>query len=96
MNNDAIRAGTRVYVTKYAIAGNGQSTEETVRRVDGAFIYLEERASFYSIQLGKDAFTTKAEADAAILKAFDRKIAQVKKQLDRLTKIRNEVAGRIA
>jgi len=95
MQKNTIVEGTIVFVTKHAISGKGKPMKEAVRRIDGEYVYLMNQPNYYSIRLNKDAFLSEKEADAAILDAFDRKIAQVKKQLAKLEKIRVEIADRV-
>lgn len=90
-----IAEGTPVFVTKYAISGDGKATREIAQKGDGEYVHLKDRPVYYSLKLNKECFLNEEEADVAILAAFDRKIAQVKKQLARLEKIRAEVAERV-
>lgn len=95
MQNSTIAEGTPVFVTKNAISGDGKATREIAKEGNGDYIYLKDGPVYYSLRLNKEVFLSEKEADAAILAAFDRKVAQVKKQLARLEKIRGEVAERI-
>lgn len=94
-NNAVIAEGTTVFVTKYAISGDGNATREIAKKSDGEYVQLRDRPVYYSLKLNKEVFLNEKDADVAILAAFERKIAQVRKQLARLEQIRNQVAERV-
>lgn len=72
------------YVTKYALA-YGIDQCPLVRDLGDGWVSLDGLSS--CVRIGRDAFETRAEADADVRQRAARKIASLKKQLAKLEKL---------
>lgn len=82
---------TSYYVTKYALSskdGNPvvRHESEVSSIYEGTLVYFKNDM-WTGFALGEEVFTDEAEARAAILKARDKKIASLEKQIAKLRKI---------
>lgn len=79
------------YVTKYALANDGKLlTLDSEATPDAqGYVRLRQSASEWTMlyKLGRDVFTDEAAAEAALLKARDKKIASLEKQIAKLSQI---------
>lgn len=82
---------TDYYVTKYALSNGGkplevQSDEKPDIQGD-VFLRLSENSIRSMFRLGRDVFTSEADAKASVIAARDKKIASLEKQIAKLRKI---------
>ena len=77
------------YLTKYALSQSGRidaRKDAKPRLTDSKYVYFTG-LPWGSYMLGRDVFTDEAEARAAVIKARDKKIISLEKQIAKLRKI---------
>lgn len=86
MTQDSHGGVVTYYITKYALSNAGRLQQRTgPSSVSDGLVYFSGDWTGYT--LGRDIFTDKDEALAAVLTARDKKIASLEKQIAKLRKI---------
>lgn len=79
-----------LYETKYALSRDGKVQEFNARDMGGGFYTDLDRFGWIRLELGKDCFETIEEAREAVRLMCDKRINSLKRQIEKLEKIKLE------